>query len=400
MENRRLPILCEDKDCTGCLACVNSCNFDALIIKINEEGFYRPSLESSKCVGCLQCEKSCPILHAPVRYNKEDIKVFAGWHKDDGIRKQSSSGGAFSAIAQTVLEIGGVVAGAAFTKDLHIEHIIIDNKEDLKKLRLSKYAQSNIGAIFKSIQGFLDKGILVLFVGTACQASGLKGFLKKNYNNLICCDLICHGVPSIVFLQSYLNWISKDYGPVDHINFRNKTKGWYDNLRVIKTQNGKTIPMNGINDAYWVAYSRNSCLQESCYSCKSQGFPRSSDITLADFWRIGHSVPFGHKQEIEKGISMIIVNNPLKLPFIKKAEKYMHLEERSFDEAIAGNQAGIKSCARPKSRDNFYDDLHNLGFEFCRQKYMIPSYKETLVKVFRERLPFGIISFIRLLKQK
>lgn len=400
MENKRFPNLCSDKDCTGCMACFNACNSSAIRLQTNDEGFYRPVIEKSKCVGCLLCEKSCPILHAPKRNRFEDIKVYAAWHRDEKIRLESSSGGAFSAIAETILNEGGVVVGASYSEDLSIEHIVIDNIEDLKKLRLSKYAQSNIGTIFKLIKKYLIEGRFVLFVGTACQASGLKNYLNKDYDNLICCDIICHGVPSNDFLQSYLKWVTSKYGSINHINFRDKSKGWYDNLRVIRTHDGTRHEMKGQDDAYWIAFSRNNCLQESCYSCKAQGFPRSSDITLADFWRIGHNIPFGHKNEIEKGISMIIVNNPKVLPYLSKFEKIMYMEERSYEEAIMGNKAGIKSSHRPNSRNNFYKDLNEMGFELFRSQYMKPTLKETVVKIFRERLPYSIISFVRLRKQK
>lgn len=400
MENKLLPQLCKDKVCTGCMACVNACNKGALAIVQNDEGYYRPSLDVEKCIGCHLCEKSCPILNAPMRYNKEDIKVYAGWHKDDGIRMASSSGGAFTALAETIIAKGGYVVGAAYTDDMHIEHIIVNTSKEISKLRLSKYAQSNIGNVFTEIKNLLQEGKYVLFVGTSCQASGLKSFLRKDYEKLICADIICHGVPSISLLQAYLKWIEPKTGKAVHVNFRDKQKGWYDNLRVIYNANKEAKSMKGDDDAYWVAFSRNNCLQESCYDCKAQGFPRSSDITLADFWRIGHKVPFGHKEEIEKGVSMIIVNNPSAQWIVDHAAKVMYLEKRTYEEAIGGNQAGVKSSVRPTSRDTFYQDLYTMDFEAFRLKYMKPRGKETLVKIFRERLPFWMIKYIRLKKQK
>ena len=400
MDNKSLPQLCGDRDCTGCMACVNACNKQALNIAKNAEGFYRPQLDASKCMMCGLCEKSCPVLNPPARKKMEDVKVFAAWHFDEKVRMNSSSGGAFTALAEVVLKNRGVVVGAAYTKDMHVEHVAITETKDLANLRLSKYAQSNIGNVLEEVRHYLREGRQVLFVGTACQAAGLRGYLRKNYDNLISADIICHGVPSNNLLQSYLKWIEPKTGKVCGINFRDKQKGWYDNLRVMTNTDGKCKVMKGDDDAYWVAFNRNNCLQESCYHCKAQGFPRCSDITLADFWRIGHNIPFGHKDDIEKGISMIIVNNPRAQWIVDAAKSNMYLEERTIEESIDGNRAGVKSSARPTSRDSFYHDLETMPFEQFRVKYMKPNAKEQLVKAFRERLPFWLIKMIRLKKQK
>ena len=400
MENKRLPQLCSDMDCTGCMACVNVCNRGALSVGKNAEGFYRPSFDRDRCVMCGLCERSCPILNPPTRYREEDIRVYACWHNNDEVRKNSSSGGAFTALAETVIEHGGVVVGAAYTGDMHIEHSIIKSKSDLKKLRLSKYAQSNIGDVFVKVKEELKAGREVLFVGTACQAAGLKSFLRRDYENLTCADIICHGVPSNNLLQAYLKWIEPKTGKLTMINFRDKQKGWYDNLRVVTGIDGRVRTLKGDDDAYWVAFNHNNCLQESCYQCKAQGFPRCSDITLADFWRIGQNIPFGHKDEIEKGVSMIIVNNKRAQSLVNAASNRMYIEERTIEESVAGNQAGVHSSVRPASRDIFYKDLELLPFEQFRLKHMKPSMKECLVKIFRERLPFCMIKYVRLKQQK
>lgn len=401
MENKKIPTLCKDVDCTGCMACINACRFDALTIIKNYEGFYRPSVDKNKCVGCLSCEKSCPVFNPPEKNKEEDIKVYACWHKDDKVRCESSSGGAFTALAETILEQGGVVVGAQYAKDMSIEHVIIDNKEDLSKLRLSKYAQSRIGYVFTEIKNYLSQERRVLFVGTPCQAAGLKGYLRKDYENLVCVDMICHGVPSIDMLQAYLKWLEPKFGKICDVNFRDKSKGWYDSLRVVKNTDDVKHVLRGNDDSYWVAFNvKNNNLQESCYHCNMQGFPRSSDITLADFWHIGQKISFGHKNEIEKGVSMVIVNNPKAYWLIDRSSKFMHIEERSLDEAIAGNQAAVHSSIRPSSRDDIYSDMRLLDFDQFRIKYMKPTVRNRFVKIFRERFPYSIVKLIRLRNQK
>ncbi|MBR1889686.1 MAG: Coenzyme F420 hydrogenase/dehydrogenase, beta subunit C-terminal domain [Alloprevotella sp.] len=398
--NKNLPQLCDTTSCTGCGACVNSCAHQALCLTASAEGFYHQTIDAQRCVGCKLCERSCPVLNPPVRHNTEKLRAFAAWHKDEDIRRESSSGGAFSAFASFVLSQGGCVVGAAYGKDLHIEHIVVETEEELRRLRLSKYSQSFIGGVLSEVKSRLKAGQTVLFTGTPCQVSGLVRFLGRDYTNLITIDLICHGVPSPKFLQKYRESLEPRFGKIDKIDFRNKRKGWYDNLRVVYTENGKSHAMRGHNDAYWVAFSRDTCLMESCYQCRAQGFPRCSTFTLADFWRIGHRVPFGHKDEIEKGISLIIVNDESKVSLLQELTGRLYLEERTIDEAIGGNLSGVQSHHRPSDRSSFYADLEKMSWQGFRQRYLTPNTRERLVKMFRERLPFWLIKRIRLIKQK
>ena len=65
-------------------------------------------------------------------------------------------------------------------------------------MRGSKYIQSKMGDTYKKVQEDLNAKREVLFSGTSCQVAGLKHFLGKDYDNLICIDIVCHGVPSPV----------------------------------------------------------------------------------------------------------------------------------------------------------------------------------------------------------
>lgn len=399
MNNKGYPLLCDDLHCTGCMACANSCQHSALSFSTNKEGFYRPSLNRDKCVMCGLCEKACPVVH-PITIKKEDIQVFAAWHRDESIRRQSSSGGAFTALADAVLRNKGVVFGAAFSDSMLVEHIGITEVKDLPKLRLSKYVQSRIGESFHQVKDYLVSGKNVMFVGTPCQVAGLRTFLQKDYDKLLLVDFICHGVPSKDALSFYLTWLDKKYGKIKHINFRDKRKGWYDSLRVIKDDDGNETVLKGRQDSFFIAFNKNNNLQECCYNCPMLGFPRLSDITLADFWRIGTKVPFNHKAEIANGISLIVVNSPKASSVLSEASKDLIIENRSIDEALAGNSAAFQSCIRPDSRATFYEDLHRMDYvSFC-SKYMKQTRKNRVMQLAREFLPSGLLKRIRGLKQK
>lgn len=393
------PKLCNDVDCTGCMACVNSCNKDAISIKRNGEGFYRPIINLEKCVNCGLCEKSCPIIN-PIKNLYKPIQIFASWNKNSEIRRNSSSGGVFSAFAETILEEGGIVVGATYSDKLKVSHYVIERKSELYKLRLSKYVQSEIGLVFRKIKEVLRTNRKVLFCGTPCQAAGLRSYLRKDYDNIIICDFICHGVPSPIMLEKYLLWLTNKYGKISYLNFRDKRKGWYDALRVITIKNGMTKIMRGKYDAYWVGFNNNNNLQESCYQCKFVGLQRTSDITIADYWGIGKKIPFGNINEIEKGVSSIIINTQKGRNLVDLSMEKLILFERTIEEVVKGNQTILKSCQRPFTRDYFYKELDQMEFKYFIKKYLTPSFKGKLIKIFREYFPYSIVKMIRLKSQK
>lgn len=396
------PQLCSDQTCTGCSACYNSCPTNAISMMPGAEGFYRPVVDAGKCIGCLKCERSCPVITPILPLEQQhDDEVYAAWHTNRLIRKNSSSGGAFSALATAIIEqYQGVVYGAAYDDNMIIRHIAIDNLEDLPKLRLSKYAQSSISDTFCKIKKDLKANRFVLFCGTPCQAAGLRSFLGKEYDNLFVCDFICHGVPSPLMLSYYRNWLhSQGFPKILRINFRDKSKGWYDALRVIHCDE-KEYTLKGENDNYWIGFNDNKNLQECCYNCKFLGKKRLTDITIADFWGIGKIEPFGHRGEIEKGVSAVILSTRKGEELFKHTKLLLHSYLRSIDELVVGNEAMIKPSPRPKCRDSFYPDLQKLPYKEFMKKYLEPTTKTKMVKAVREYLPAPVVKFIRTRGQK
>lgn len=398
MENKIRPTLCSDEQCTGCMACANACGKQAITININKEGFYRPQICSDLCVSCMHCENICPILH-PVTSSHSIGQVYAAWHKDTKIRKESSSGGAFSAFAETIIEQDGIVVGAAYTDNLKVQHICITDKENLVRLRLSKYVQSEIGFVHQSIRKYLKQGKRVLFCGTPCQVAGIKALFPKE-EQLICMDFICHGVPSPMMLQHYIEWLTPQIGEIIHINFRGKNKGWYDALRSVTLKNGKKVLLKGKKDAFWVGFNNNNNMQPICYQCRFVGMNRLADITIADFWGIGKQVPFGHKDEIEKGVSMVLANNKHGLKFVEESKNKMTLIPRTLNEVFLRNQTILTPCKYPQNRSTFYSDLKRLSFDEMIVRYLTPNNKTKLVKLWREYLPASLITMIRMHNQK
>ena len=157
-------------------------------------------------------------------------KVYACYNKDKDVRLSSSSGAVFSSLAEYVFNRNGVVYGVAMSEDCYsAEFIAVSDKSKLIKLRGSKYLQAKVGDTFKKVKVELKAGKLVLFTGTGCQVNGLKKFLGKDYDNLICMDVICHGAPSPALWREYVQYQEKKSGgKLKGINFRYKCRPMRD----------------------------------------------------------------------------------------------------------------------------------------------------------------------------
>lgn len=273
------------KNCCGCSACYSICPKNCIEMKADEEGFLYPNVNKDLCINCGLCEKVCPII------NKAEEKVFEqeGYlvqNKDGKIRKESTSGGAFSAIAKYILDRKGVVFGVQYDENLNVGHSYVENESDLNLYRNSKYVQSKIGETFKQAKNFLDEDRWVCFSGTACQIEGLKKYLRKDYNKLITVDVVCRAVPSPLLWKKYVEYQKNKYGnDIKNILFRDKSFYGYNHSQIsIQLYNGKKIYHNGLeSDPMLRAMFSNICHRPSCYdNCIFKKIYRVSDFTIWD----------------------------------------------------------------------------------------------------------------------
>ena len=305
-------------DCTNCKACINACPKQAISIKLDEYGFAYPSVDEDKCINCSLCEKVCQKIDL-LKKNKP-LNSYAVQSCNYNLSVKSSSGGIFVELAHYFLARKGAVFGCAMNKKqgkFKIEHIMIEKEEDLPLLQGSKYVQSDIGMTYQEAKSCLDDGRLVLFSGTPCQIAGLKAFLKKDYNNLLCVDLSCEGVPNQKIFNDYINYLETKVikHPIIDFKFRSKKNfGWSTKAFVaLYKVNNKLceyiIPKN--MSAYFSLFIKMQILRESCYHCKFAGLNRVSDITIADAWGIDIEYPelLEEKLNIKEGVSLVLVNS-------------------------------------------------------------------------------------------
>ena len=233
----------DQKDsCCGCNACGDICPRGAITFRSDEEGFWYPHVDTDCCIDCHKCESVCPLLHLDSlhNYGQTQPRVYGGYHKNVAIRFDSTSGGLFSALANSMYRQGGYVSGAVFNSDWSVSNYISNNKKDLPRLRSSKYVQSNAEGLYKEIHRLLQSGERVLARGTPCQMAALRTYLRKDYDNLVIVDFICRAINSPKAYRRYLDYLEQLYGgKIVYIKAKNKEHGWRSLARKVVFDNGK-----------------------------------------------------------------------------------------------------------------------------------------------------------------
>ena len=381
-ENEEKYIEITDKElCTGCTACMNKCPKGAIKMVRDEEGFLYPKVNKEKCVKCGLCKKVCPILNKSERENFNQ-RGFIFQYNNDNIRKQSTSGGAFTAIAEYTIENNGVVFGVGFDDKFKVIHQKAETKKELEKFRNSKYVQSNPLSTFKEVEKNLKENRLVCYSGTACQIEGLLSFLGKNYKNLITVDVICRAVPSPLLWEKYLEYRSKN-NKIDKVYFREKKYGYkYSNLTIYNKE--KLVYNNGIDtDPYLRAFFTNIASRPSCYNCHFKCQLHKADFTIWDCFNVNI---FDESFDDDLGTTKILANSNKAIEIfdrIKDKHKYI---EVNVEKLISNFYQMFNSIKYNSKRDDFFRDLNTYDIDYVNTKYFPNSVKCKVEKYCRKFL--------------
>ena len=342
--------------CSGCTAFFAICHKDAITMQADSEGFKYPVIDKNKCIDCGLCCKVCPLENMYGNFVK-DKTSFACSAKDENFTKQSSSGGVFAILANMYIKEQAVIYGAAFDYNWNVCHIRADKKDELKRLYTSKYVQSDIGNTFRQVKNDLDNGKKVLFAGTPCQVAGLKSYLQKDYLNLLAVDFICHGVPSPLVWQRYIDKLEQDLkSKITEISFRDKKDGWKSFNFKLMTANGDVFYEKHGDNTYMKGFLKDLYLRPSCYDCKFKTLQRASDITLADFWGIEKIIS---DMNIDEGVSLCWSSSEKGKQVLADVLNRTDYYEVKLREAIKHNSSAIKSVEMHKNRDKFFEEVNN-----------------------------------------
>ena len=359
------------KECCGCTACFHICPINCIVMKEDEEGFLYPNIDKAKCIHCNKCKEVCPNRNIENRNTR--TQTFVGYYKDDEVRKQSSSGGIFSAIAEWILQQKGVVVGAAFDENFEVHHIAVETKEELIKLRGSKYVQSRLENTFLEAKEYLEKKRKVLFTGTACQIAGLKNYLSAEYENLYTVDVLCHGAPSPKIWRMYLDDKKEQYqASINKVEFRNKDDGWKNFSINIAFSNMERFYTHHNKEKFMRMFLDNLDLRPSCYSCVFKEIPRISDVTIGDSWGVENYMP---DMDDDKGTSVILVHSSNGEKIFQEIRKNLIVNEVGLDVAVSPTADSRKSVTMHPNRNKYLEGVKrgenfDVLYEYVKKSFL------------------------------
>ena len=330
--------ICSKENCSGCGLCIAICSKKAITLQKGKLGHLYPVIDPNKCIDCGLCQKRCPANNTPQLLKPQ--KAFAAFSKDTNDYKTSTSGAAASVFSNYFIEQGGVVYGCAVcnieNKTIDIKHIRVTTKEELPRLKGSKYVQSRIVEILPLLKEDVKNGKKVLFIGTPCQAAAVRNLFPKVPDNLWIVDIICHGVPSLNLLQQHIrNKIGNQ--EIDNVRFREGAKYCISFLSQGNIIYNSDLFKERYKDEYYNSFFDGYTSRDSCNRCKYAYPLRVSDVTIGDFWGLGRVEDSSMIKEHDEGISVILPITNKGIELIQSISSKLHIYERKVEEAINGN---------------------------------------------------------------
>lgn len=388
-------IKADDKTkCSGCMACYNICPQKCISMIEDEEGFLYPKVDMDTCVNCGLCDRTCPLNEKNnKKYGVVQSEIVQ--NKDLEVLRQSTSGGAFTPIAQYILQRNGVVFGVEMDADSNfVKHIKVEKEQNLVRFRNSKYVQSYVGNSFNDAKQELQKGRLVCFSGTPCQIQGLKNYLHKEYENLVTVDVVCRGVPSPGVWRKYTDYLKRK-GKLSSVRFRDKSLGYQYSTMEVVYKDG-IIERNGIESDQWLRmFFSGMILRPSCPACNFRSVERCSDFTIWDCFNVSDLTK---DLDETKGATRMLIHTK------RGQEIFNEIRDRFYVVDADVNTVAVGITEKPdlnKRKREFIQDYNKLSMEELLNEWFPMTFKVKVKKLTRRILnDMGLDMFVKKLKRK
>ena len=366
----KCPTKITKEKCYGCYACKEICPVGAIKMKLDKEGFRYPVTDKEKCTNCGMCTKVCIRKHpGTIKYEEQYPKNYTAYHLDSDLRLKSSSGAVYPALARYAIEEKkGVIVGVRYNENMKVISDIAGTLEEAKAFSGSKYVKSELKSIFPKVKKLLKENRFVLYTGLPCECAGLRSYLRKDYENLLVSELVCHAAPSPKVFEHYVEYLNNKYhSKVTNMVFRNKKKGWRigDANMVITFENGKTIMQRSVEDLYFKAFLEEFTIRPSCTNCQYTFDKRVGDITIGDCWGVDKAAP---ELFDNKGISMLMVNTGKGDKVWESVREQFTIKENTIQEIFYKNHT--KPSEDKRKRTAFFQELDQEPIENLLEKYI------------------------------
>lgn len=356
--------------CTGCGACVRKCPARAIGWVVGDDGFPAPRIDEGKCVGCGLCLSVCQLLRP--KSSNSVLGAFAVQAEDRGILAESTSGGAFTALAATVLDGGGVVYGCVFDDSCTAVYARATSSRELAPMRGSKYVWADASGCFADVRADVDAGRNVLFCALPCQVSGLQLFLGRDCPNLVTMDLLCAGPPSPAVFDAYLDTlVPRGARKGLDFKFREKTANG-PGYCIAYRRNGKTEHVSRAMSSYLYLFMEKIVLRKSCYRCRHRGIHREADLTVGDFWGAKTFFP---DWDSKAGLSFVLANSPKGLALFQEAARKCRVAPTRVGDIARRNilctDDSVENVPPPSGREGFFSLFNSWGYNVAALRYAL-----------------------------
>lgn len=369
--------------CTGCQMCAAICPYNAITIKSDDDGFYKPYVNDELCKNCGLCKKACIKYDENIRIHSVNREIYAFKHYDKNILKKVSSGGAAYALAQAAAENGYMIAGTTYDCKSNRAKMTIDTNP--KIFAGSKYIQTFVGNVYTELFKNKDKKYMVF--GTPCQIYALdKAARMKNIrDNFVLVDFFCHGCPSMLLWDKYTEQYKTH--EIKKTEFRSKAYAWHEYCISINNKPQK-------NSSYFYdLFFSDELLNEACYECKCRSTFEYADIRVGDFW--------GDKYDGDsEGVSVLTAVTETGKEWIERLPEKSIIAKHTADEAIKYQAINVKYSNSEMLRNKILSALKNENSIKKAVKIYyanIPPKKKIklTVKKITLAMPFSFRAFLR-----